>query len=206
MWSRKIFEKLGRLFRTLRALLLLSRRDLIESIERIATGSIYRALVVRWREYRLKKLLDRDGLSVQVKREHDRLRQALLAQRYSRSINSNMKATLDRYHSLGIPFRVLRLLVANKLIDRAGVLRFSKWKDGFFCAAGTVYIFICFASFMMFAVAIGFSGASYALKITWITVFAAFFLLNGFMMSLYSVVPYLFAKRVISTMKLNSCT
>lgn len=162
-----------------------------EKLENLVTGSPIWRLRLRFEEYRLEKCLEKSGeLSFETKRQHERWRNVDLAYRYGRMPSPALKKTINHCQQVGLSQRDIRLLVTNRILRADGRFHIAPAKEILLYVLGWVFVAICVIQFTQTAVFIWTSPADPFLKGLTTMVCLAVFLVCGYVVSCYNIIPF----------------
>lgn len=160
-------------------------------LESLVTGSPIWWLRLWLEEYRLEKCLEKSGeQSFATKRQHERWRNVDMAYRYGRMPSPALKRAIDRCHQTGMSQQDIRLLIVNRILRADGSFRISPTKEIILYVLGWVFVAICVVQFVQTAVFIWASPADPFLKSLTTMVCLVVFLVCGYVVSCYNIIPF----------------
>jgi len=176
-----------------------TRPNILENIERLATGALLWCFRLRLEDRKLGKVLDRDGeLSFDTKRQHDQYRRTALACRYGRVVDKDLETTIGQERFAMLGDRGIRLLIANHILRKGGEYRISTPKEVAIQVLGWIFVALCLAGFVLIAALIWVSPAGVTLKVILTAVCASLLFPIGYAMGCYTIRPYYLIKRMSS--------
>lgn len=162
-----------------------------EKLESLVTGSPIWWLRLWFEEYRLEKCLEKnEEHSFATKRQRERWRNADLAYRYGRMPSPALRKEIDRCEQAGMSQQDIRLLVINRILRVDGSFRISPTKEIILYVLGWVFVAICVVQFVQTAVFIWTSPADPFLKSLTTMVCLVVFLVCGYVVSCYNIIPF----------------
>lgn len=162
-----------------------------EKLESLVTGSPIWWLRLQLEEYRLKKCLEKsEEPSFATEQQHERWRDVDRAYRYGRMPSPALRKAIENCEQAGMSQRDIRLLITNRILRVDGSFHISPTKEIILYVLGWVFVAICVVQFAQTAVFIWISPADIFLKGLTTMVCLVVFLVCGYVVSCYNIIPF----------------